>query len=80
VVSDCTWIVDAKGEEGVGEGGAFVERVLGVGEGQVLDGDGDTMCTSGKREEGNVVWLRMLGLHGMKRGEGRVPGIKLCSR
>jgi hypothetical protein len=82
VVSDCTWIVDAKGEEGVGEGGAIVERVLGVGEGQVLDGDGGTMCTSGERKEGNVVWLRMLvgliivlALHGMKRGEGRYLGL-----
>jgi len=55
VVSDCTWIVDTKGEEGIGEGGAIVENVLGVGEGQVLGGDGDIMCTSGEREEGNVI-------------------------
>ena len=55
MVSDCTWIVDAKGEEGVGEGGAIVERVSGVREGQVLDGDGGTMCTSRETEEGNVV-------------------------
>ena len=40
VVSNCTGVVDAKGEEGVGKGSAIVERVLGVGEGQVLNRDG----------------------------------------
>jgi hypothetical protein len=54
-VGDCTRVVDAKGEEGVGKGGAVVERVLSVGEGKVLDGDGSLVFAGGEREEGNVV-------------------------
>ena len=59
VVGDGARIVDAEGEEGVGEGDAVVEGVLGFGEGEVYHGDGGFVFARGEREKGNVVWLGM---------------------
>ena len=54
-VGDCARVVDAEGVEGVCEGEAVVEDLLGFGEGGFFDGHGGLVGSGLGREEGDAV-------------------------
>ena len=85
VMGDGAGVVDAEREEGVAEGDAVVERVLGLVEGNVGDGDGGRVGAAFGGEEGDVVWGVLVGVVAWKRRRNieemrHIPGMRAWRR